>query len=85
MIDSGNTDKTFNSTPRGKLFGHPLRDLMQDGQLPKVVMVGSNHILLFCLPSLVKFQVNNELQCKHKIFFCIKGFVETLKNKRTVY
>ncbi|XP_062596201.1 uncharacterized protein LOC134257628 isoform X4 [Saccostrea cucullata] len=34
----GKDDKNNNTTPPGKLFGHPLQDVMQDGQLPKAVM-----------------------------------------------
>ncbi|XP_056016327.1 uncharacterized protein LOC125673484 isoform X4 [Ostrea edulis] len=34
----GKDDKNNNTTPPGKLFGHPLQDVMQDGQLPKPVM-----------------------------------------------
>lgn len=44
----GKDDKNNNTTPPGKLFGHPLQDVMQDGQLPKPVMVSliSRHNLI---------------------------------------
>nr|XP_022292012.1 rho GTPase-activating protein 20-like isoform X2 [Crassostrea virginica] len=34
----GKDDKNNNTTPPGKLFGHPLQDVMQEGHLPKPVL-----------------------------------------------
>lgn len=48
----GKDDKNNNTTPPGKLFGHPLHDVMLDGQLPKAVMV-SIHFLPLILRSFI--------------------------------
>lgn len=83
----GKDDKNNNTTPPGKLFGHPLHDVMLDGQLPKAVMV-SIHFLPLILRSFiakVPKEKGNLQKFEKKIAFVFAGADETCDHQWALY
>lgn len=67
----GKDDKNNNTTPPGKLFGHPLHDVMLDGQLPKAVMVSIYFLPLILRSFITKVpKEKGNLQKFEKNCFC---------------
>lgn len=80
----GKDDKNNNTTPPGKLFGHPLHDVMLDGQLPKAVMVSIYFLPLILRSFITKVPKGNCRNLK-KTVFVFAGADETCDHQWALY